>query len=63
LVYAFYGPLNGSASCFLFGFVADKTGGVILTTIAGIGLAIRVTLLITMGLVAPAGIKELRIGF
>ena len=58
LVYAFYGPLIGSASRVLFGFVADKTGGAILTTITGIGLAIGVILLITMGLVAPTGIEQ-----
>ena len=58
LVYAFYGPLIGSASRILFGFVADKTGGAILTTITGIGLAIGVTLLITMGLVAPTGMEQ-----
>ncbi|MDO9613503.1 MAG: MFS transporter, partial [Bacteroidota bacterium] len=58
LVYAFYGPLIGSASRVLFGFVADKTGGAILTTITGIGLAIGITLLITMGLVAPTGMEQ-----
>ncbi len=58
LVYAFYGPLIGSASRVLFGFVADKTGGAILTTITGIGLAIGVLLLITLGLVAPTGIEQ-----
>lgn len=58
LAFAFYGPLIGSASRVLFGFVADKTGGAILTTITGIGLAIGVTLLITMGLVAPTGMDQ-----
>jgi NNP family nitrate/nitrite transporter-like MFS transporter len=58
LVYAFYGPLIGSASRVLFGFVADKTGGAILTTITGIGLAIGVTLLISMGLVAPVSMTQ-----
>lgn len=58
LVYAFYGPLIGSASRVLFGFVADKTGGAILTTITGIGLAIGVLLLIAMGLVAPTGMEQ-----
>lgn len=58
LAFAFYGPLIGSASRVLFGFVADKTGGAILTTITGIGLAIGVTLLITMGLVAPTGMEQ-----
>jgi NNP family nitrate/nitrite transporter-like MFS transporter len=58
LVYAFYGPLIGSASRVLFGFVADKTGGAILTTITGIGLAAGIILLVTMGLVAPSGIEQ-----
>ncbi len=58
LAFAFYGPLIGSASRVLFGFVADKTGGAILTTITGIGLAIGVTMLITMGLVAPTGMEQ-----
>lgn len=58
LAFAFYGPLIGSVSRVLFGFVADKTGGAILTTITGIGLAIGVTMLITMGLVAPTGMEQ-----
>ena len=58
LVYAFYGPLIGSASRVLFGFVADKTGGAILTTITGIGLAIGVIMLLTMGLVAPTSMAQ-----
>jgi len=58
LVYAFYGPLIGSASRVLFGFIADKTGGAILTTITGIGLAIGVLMLITMGLVSPTGMEQ-----
>lgn len=58
LVYAFYGPLIGSASRVLFGFVADKTGGAILTTITGIGLAIGILMLITMGLVAPTSMAQ-----
>jgi NNP family nitrate/nitrite transporter-like MFS transporter len=58
LVYAFYGPLIGSASRVLFGFIADKTGGAILTTITGIGLATGIILLVTMGLVAPSGMEQ-----
>lgn len=53
LKYAFYGPLIGSAARVLFGFVADKTGGAILTTITGIGLMIGIGLMVGMGLVAP----------
>lgn len=58
LKYAFYGPLIGSASRVLFGFVSDKTGGAILTTITGIGLIIGCTMLITMGLVAPTSMEQ-----
>jgi NNP family nitrate/nitrite transporter-like MFS transporter len=58
LVYAFYGPLIGSVSRVIFGFIADRTGGAILTTITGIGLAIGCTLLIVMGLVAPEGMAQ-----
>lgn len=58
LKYAFYGPLIGSASRVLFGFISDKTGGAILTTITGIGLIIGCTMLITMGLVAPASMEQ-----
>ncbi len=58
LKYAFYGPLIGSASRVIFGFISDKTGGAILTTITGIGLITGCTLLITMGLVAPTGMEQ-----
>jgi NNP family nitrate/nitrite transporter-like MFS transporter len=53
LVYAFYGPLIGSASRVMFGFVSDKTGGAILTTITGLGLIVCSLIMIFMGLVAP----------
>ncbi|MBM4166247.1 MAG: MFS transporter [Ignavibacteria bacterium] len=58
LKYAFYGPLIGSASRVIFGFVSDKTGGGILTTITGIGLIIGSVLMISMGLVAPTSIEQ-----
>jgi NNP family nitrate/nitrite transporter-like MFS transporter len=58
LVYAFYGPLIGSTSRILFGFVADKTGGAVLTTVTGIGLAIGCILLVALGLVAPTGMEQ-----
>ncbi|MBI5857722.1 MAG: NarK/NasA family nitrate transporter [Sphingobacteriales bacterium] len=58
LKFAFYGPLIGSASRVIFGFVSDKTGGAILTTITGIGLMTGCTLLITMGLVAPTSMEQ-----
>jgi len=59
LTYAFYGPLIGSASRVLFGFVADKIGGAILTTITGVGLLIGTILLLTMGLLAPTSLEQL----
>jgi NNP family nitrate/nitrite transporter-like MFS transporter len=58
LQYAFYGPLIGSASRVLFGFVSDKTGGAILTTITGIGLIVGAVLMIAMGLVAPTSVEQ-----
>lgn len=58
LKYAFYGPLIGSASRVLFGFVSDKTGGAILTTITGIGLIVGCVMMATMGLVAPTSVES-----
>ncbi len=58
LKYAFYGPLIGSASRVLFGFISDKTGGAILTTITGIGLIIGTAMLAGMGLVAPTSMEQ-----
>lgn len=58
LTYAFYGPLIGSASRVIFGFVSDKTGGAILTTMTGIGLILGSVLMITLGLVAPTGVEQ-----
>lgn len=58
LVYAFYGPLIGSASRVLFGFVADKIGGAILTTITGIGILSGAIILVTQGLVSPTSMDQ-----
>lgn len=58
LAYAFYGPLIGSASRVLFGFVADRTGGAVLTTVAGAGLAAGAAAMIALGLVAPASVDQ-----
>jgi NNP family nitrate/nitrite transporter-like MFS transporter len=58
LAYAFYGPLIGSASRVLFGFIADKVGGAILTTITGLGILIGSVLLLTQGLVAPTSMEQ-----
>jgi NNP family nitrate/nitrite transporter-like MFS transporter len=58
LVFAFYGPLIGSASRVLFGFVADKVGGAILTTITGLGIIAGTIILVTQGLVAPTSMDQ-----
>ncbi len=58
LAYAFYGPLIGSASRIIFGFIADKVGGAILTTITGLGILVGAILLVTQGLVAPKSMDQ-----
>ncbi|MEK6781954.1 MAG: MFS transporter [Bacteroidota bacterium] len=58
LTFAFYGPFIGSASRVLFGFVADKTGGAVLTTITGIGLITGIVVMLSMGLLAPTSIEQ-----
>lgn len=58
LKYAFYGPLIGSASRMMFGFISDKTGGAILTTITGLGLIAGCIMMATMGLVAPTSMDS-----
>jgi MFS transporter, NNP family, nitrate/nitrite transporter len=63
LEYAFYGPLIGSASRILFGFIADKTGGAVLTTITGIGLIAGVLAMIFTGALAPTSLEQFQIFF
>jgi NNP family nitrate/nitrite transporter-like MFS transporter len=58
LAYAFLGPLIGSASRVLFGFVADKIGGAILTFITGLALIISTILLISFGLLTPTSVDQ-----
>jgi NNP family nitrate/nitrite transporter-like MFS transporter len=58
LVYAFYGPLIGSASRVGFGFVADKIGGAILTTITGVALIGLCTALVLSGTLTPASLDS-----
>ncbi|TWP23765.1 NarK/NasA family nitrate transporter [Apibacter muscae] len=58
LKYAFYGPLIGSASRVAFGFVADKVGGAILTTITGVGFIICIGAMIFMGSVSPTSMEQ-----
>lgn len=58
LAYAFYGPLIGSVSRVLFGFIADKVGGAVLTTLTGIGMMTGAALLIGLNLVAPTSMEQ-----
>ena len=58
LAYAFYGPFIGSASRVLFGFVADRTGGAVLTTITGAGIIMGIVLILTMGLFTPVSVDQ-----
>lgn len=58
LAFAFYGPLIGSASRVIFGFVADKTGGAVLTTLSGVGMIAGAAMLASMGLVAPTSMEQ-----
>lgn len=53
LTYAFYGPLIGSASRVAFGFVADRTGGAILTHVTGIALIGLCGAMVATGVLTP----------
>lgn len=57
LVYAFYGPLIGSTSRVVFGFVSDRTGGAILTTLTGVGLTLVTLAMFYFGVFAPSGME------
>lgn len=56
LTYAFYGPLIGSLSRVVFGFVADRTGGAVLTHWTGIALLVCCGVLIGSGALAPTSL-------
>jgi MFS transporter, NNP family, nitrate/nitrite transporter len=58
LAFAFYGPLIGSASRIIFGFVADKTGGAILTQICGIAMIIITSAILFLGLFTPESLDQ-----
>jgi NNP family nitrate/nitrite transporter-like MFS transporter len=58
LKYAFFGPLIGSATRVIFGFVADKVGGAILTHIAGLALIILCAAMVFLGLLTPTSIDQ-----
>jgi NNP family nitrate/nitrite transporter-like MFS transporter len=53
LAWAFYGPLIGSASRVVFGFVADRTGGAILTHVSGVALIVLSAALAFSGVLTP----------
>ncbi len=58
LKYAFYGPLIGSATRVIFGFVSDKTGGAILTNISGLAMIALCAVMVSMGLLAPTSMEQ-----
>lgn len=58
LKYAFLGPLIGASSRVLFGFVADKVGGAILTTLTGLFLIIGCVAMVQMGLLTPTSVEQ-----
>lgn len=58
LKYAFYGPLVGSIMRVVFGFVSDKTGGAILTQIAGVGLIACAAVMAASGLLTPTSLDQ-----
>jgi len=58
LKYAFYGPLIGSLVRVIFGKVADKTGGAILTHITGVALIVLFGILIFGGYLTPTSIEQ-----
>lgn len=58
LKYAFLGPLIGASSRVLFGFIADKVGGAILTTLTGVFLIIGCVAMVQMGLLTPTSVEQ-----
>ncbi|MBI4209794.1 MAG: NarK/NasA family nitrate transporter [Deltaproteobacteria bacterium] len=58
LKYAFLGPLIGSATRVSFGFVSDKTGGAILTHIAGLAMIGLCGAMVFLGLLTPTSIES-----
>ncbi|MBK7130458.1 MAG: NarK/NasA family nitrate transporter [Crocinitomicaceae bacterium] len=58
LKYAFLGPLIGASSRVLFGFVADKVGGAILTTLTGVGMIAGCAGLVFTGALTPTSVDS-----
>jgi NNP family nitrate/nitrite transporter-like MFS transporter len=59
LTYAFFGPLIGSVTRVVFGFVSDKTGGAILTHIAGLAMIALCVAMVSLGLLTPGSLDQL----
>ncbi|HOK52615.1 MAG TPA: MFS transporter, partial [Bacteroidales bacterium] len=58
LTYAFYIPLIGSLTRVFFGFIADRVGGFLLTTIACLGIALTMGGIIGFGLLNPSSLSD-----
>lgn len=58
LAYAFLGPLIGSSVRIIFGFIADKTGGAILTQISGLGMIGICVVMVMTGVLAPTSLES-----
>lgn len=58
LKYAFLGPLIGASSRVLFGFIADKVGGAVLTTLTGISLIVGCVSMVQLGLLTPTTVDQ-----
>lgn len=56
LRFAFYGPLIGSVSRVVFGFVADRTGGAILTHVTGVALIALCAGMLLTGCLTPSSL-------
>jgi MFS transporter, NNP family, nitrate/nitrite transporter len=58
LAYAFLGPLVGSAVRVVFGPLADRWGGAILTQLAGVGLVAGALFLSLSGVLSPTSLES-----
>lgn len=58
LKYAFLGPLVGSATRVIFGFVADRIGGAILTHISGIMMIVLCGAMVFLGILTPTSLDQ-----
>lgn len=58
LAFAFLGPLVGSAVRVAFGFVADKTGGAILTHLSGLSMIGLCVAMVLTGVLSPTSLDQ-----